>query len=172
MNDGALGSAETAGEGQTFAGGLVANAEEALSCLALAFIVLSVCWAVVTRYITATPATWAGEISAAAFAWLIFIGSAAGFKRGLHVAIDMLVDSLPRPASRLILMAVDVTMFAFCLYISFVSWGFTMDNWDNPTPALHMPYAIHYMSATVGFILMTIRYAQAAAPRWLGGGKG
>ncbi len=172
MNDGALGSAETAGEGQTFAGGLVANAEEAASCLALVFIVLSVCWAVVTRYITATPATWAGEISAAAFAWLIFIGSAAGFKRGLHVAIDMLVDSLPTPAGRLILRIVDVMMFAFCLYISFVSWGFTMDNWDNPTPALHMPYAIHYMSATVGFILMTFRYAQAAAPRWLGSARG
>lgn len=172
MNDGALGSAETAGEGQSFAGGVVANAEEVVTCFALALVVLSVCWAVITRYITATPATWAAEISAAAFAWLIFIGSAAGFKRGLHVAIDMLVEALPPALNRLVMMVVDVLMFSFCLYISVLSWGFTMDNWDNPTPSLHMPYAIHFMGASIGFMLMTFRYAQAVAPRWRAGGKG
>ena len=171
MNDGALGSAETAGEGQTFAGGIVANVEEAIACFMLALVVLAVCWAVITRYITATPATWAAEISAAAFSWLIFVGSAAGFKRGLHVAIEILVDSLPAGPRNAIMRTVDALMIAFCAYISWLSWGFTMDNWDNPTPSLHMPYAIHYMSATAGFILMTLRYVQAAAPRWGFGGR-
>ena len=111
------------------------------------------------------------SISAAAFAWLIFVGSAAGFKRGLHVAIEILVDSLPAGPRNAIMRTVDALMIAFCAYISWLSWGFTMDNWDNPTPSLHMPYAIHYMSATAGFILMTLRYVQAAAPRWGFGGR-
>ena len=171
MNDGALGSAETAGEGQTFAGGIAANVEEAIACFMLALVVFAVCWAVITRYITATPATWAAEVSAAAFAWLIFVGSAAGFKRGLHVAIDILVESLPRAAGGAVMKVVDLLMVAFCLYLSALSWGFMMDNWDNPTPSLHMPYAVHYMSATAGFVLMTLRYIQAAAPRWGFGGR-
>lgn len=171
MSEGATGSAETSGEGQSFAGGLARNAEEAVACVALVIVVLSVSWAVITRYITATPATWAGEVSAAAFSWLVFIGAAAGFKRGLHVSIDMLVEALPRALRNLVLTIVDALIIAFCVYVTWLAWGFMNDNWDNPSPALRMPQAVHYMSATVGFALMTLRYVMAAQRRWRMAGR-
>ena len=42
------------------------------------------------------PARW----PRIAFAWLVFVGAAAGFKYGMHVAIDMLVVALPAPLRR------------------------------------------------------------------------
>ena len=74
--------------------------EEAVSGLALVVIVGATCWGVLTRYITSQPAAWASEVAGIAFAWLVFVGAAAGFKYGMHVTIDMLVALLPTdPAS-------------------------------------------------------------------------
>ena len=62
--------------------------EEVIAGAALLVVVLAVCWGVLTRYVTAQPAAWSGEVAGMGFAWLVFLGAAAGFKRGLHVSID------------------------------------------------------------------------------------
>ena len=57
--------------------------------------ILSVAWGVITRYITAQPATWAGELAVIAFAWVVFLGASACFKYRLHASIDMVTALLP-----------------------------------------------------------------------------
>ena len=94
----------------------LANLEETVASAALIVVVGSVCWGVLSRYVTQQPAVWSGEVAAIAFAWVIFLGAAAGFKRGLHVSIDMLVALLPAGARRIDL-AVELLMAAFCLYM-------------------------------------------------------
>ncbi len=145
---------------------LLANVEEILSGVALVVVVLSVCWGVVTRYISSQPAAWTGEIGAMGFAWLIFLGASAGFKHGTHVSIDMLVQALPSAIRRPIAAAVDLLVLAFCLYVVWLGIRFTIDNWDNPSAVLRLPLSITYAAVTVGFALMAIRHAQVALPRW------
>ena len=69
--------------------------EELVAVFALAVVVLSVSWGVITRYITAQPAAWASEIATLGFAWVVFFGAAACIKYKLHPAIDLLNTRLP-----------------------------------------------------------------------------
>lgn len=133
--------------------------EEVLACGALLVVVAAVCWGVLTRYITAQPAAWAGEVAGMGFAWLVFLGSAAGFKRGLHVSIDLLTSHLPAPLERGLAFLVQLGILAFAAYVFWLGVGFTIGNLDNPSPVLRVPQSIIYLAVTLGFLSIAIRQA-------------
>lgn len=142
--------------------------EEWLAGLALVVVVLAACWGVVTRYVTAQPATWTGEVAAIAFAWLVFVGGAAGFKYGMHVAIDMAVAKLPAPARRAVMAFADALVLAFLATLFVLAVQFSIDAWSDPTSVLRLPRSVTYASVVVGSACMALRYAQSAWRRWHG----
>jgi TRAP-type transport system small permease protein len=142
--------------------------EEAVAGVALVVVVLSVCWGVATRYVTAQPATWSGEVAAIAFAWLVFVGAAAGFKYGMHVAIDMLVALLPVSPRRWLLAAADALVIAFLATLFILAIEFSIDAWDDPTSVLRLPRTVTYASVVVGSLCMVVRYVRVAWRRWNG----
>jgi TRAP-type C4-dicarboxylate transport system permease small subunit len=123
---------------------------------------------VLTRYVTAQPAPWSGEVAAIAFAWLIFLGASVGFKRGMHVSIDALMRILPQSIRRPLAAMVDLLVLAFCLYVTWLAIGFTVRTWDNPTSVLRLPQSVTYAAPAVGFAFMTLRYGALAWGRWRG----
>lgn len=146
-------------------GGWTKNLEELVACVACTIVVLATSWGVFTRYVTAQAATWAAEIAAAGFCWMIFLGAAAVYKRGSHVSIDILVAQLPRGPRRLLAIAVDLLVLGFLAVIAWLAIGYTIESWDNPMPSLRWPYSIHYAGAAVGLVSMTYRHAQIALRR-------
>jgi TRAP-type transport system small permease protein len=148
--------------------GPLAFAEEAIAGAALVVVVLVTCWGVVTRYVTEQPATWTGEVAGIAFAWLVFLGAAAGFKYGMHVAIDMLVVALPVPLRRVLMAFVDVLVLAFLAILFVLAVQFSIDAWTDPTSVLRLPRSVTYVSVVVGSACMAVRYGQAAWRRWHG----
>ncbi len=134
-------------------------AEEVLACAALVLVVLAVAWGVLTRYVTAQPAPWAGEVAGMAFAWLVFLGSAAGFKRGMHASVDLLTARLPGMVRRSLEIVVDLAVLAFAAYVVWLGLEFTNRNLDNPSPVLRLPMSIIYLPVTLGFASITFRQA-------------
>lgn len=143
----------------------LANFEEIIAGVALVIVVLAVCWGVVTRYITEQPATWAGEVAGIAFAWMIFIGSSAALKRGMHVSIDMLVIVLPARARRIVAIVGDIIVLAFLTVGLYLAVEFTAEAWDNPSSVLRIPLSTIYLSVVVGFACLLLRYVQAMLVR-------
>lgn len=133
--------------------------EEILAGAALIVVVLAVCWGVITRYVTAEPATWAGEVAAIAFAWLIFIGASAALKRAMHVHIDMLLILLPEAPRRAVTLAGDAIVLVFLAIGLVLAAAFSIDSWDSPTSVLRLPLSIVYGSVVVGFACLLWRYA-------------
>jgi TRAP-type C4-dicarboxylate transport system permease small subunit len=141
------------------------HVEEIVACTALVAVVAAVCWGVLTRYVTAQPAPWAGEVAQMGFAWVVFMGAAAGLKRGMHVSIDLLTARLPRALRLPLEIALDLGLLAFFVYVAWLGVGFTVDNWDNPSPVLRLPLSIVYASVTAGFALMALRHSTALLRR-------
>lgn len=133
--------------------------EEVVASAALLVVVAAVCWGVLTRYVTAQPAAWTGEVAGMGFAWLIFLGAAAGFKRRLHVSIDLLTNRLPAPLRRVLELVVQLAILAFAAYVTWLGVGFTLANIDNPSPVLRLPQSIIYLAATLGFLSIGVRQA-------------
>jgi TRAP-type C4-dicarboxylate transport system permease small subunit len=142
------------------------NFEEIVSGAALVIVVLSASWGVVTRYLTRTPATWAGELATLAFAWVVFVGASAVFKHGGHVSIDMLINFLPPRWRTGIQAAMDAIVLVFCVAVTALAVRVTMQNWDNPTSVMRVPIALIYLSLVVGFGMMALRQAEVALRRW------
>ena len=142
--------------------------EEVVSGAALVVVIAATCWGVVTRYITAQPAAWTGEVAAIAFAWLVFVGAAAGLKYGTHVTIDMLVVRLPRAIGRPLIAAADLLVLLFLLTVFVLAVEFAINAWDDPTPVLRLPRSLTYTSVVVGSLCMFIRYTRTAWRRWQG----
>lgn len=142
--------------------------EEIVSGTALLIVIAATCWGVITRYITAQPAAWAGEVAAIAFAWLVFLGAAAGFKYGSHVTIDMLVVRLPAALRRPLIAAADALVLIFLTTVFILAIEFSINAWDDPTSVLRLPRSVTYVSVVLGSLCMFLRYAQTARRRWLG----
>lgn len=142
--------------------------EEGVAGAALVVVIAATCWGVVSRYVTAQPAEWAAEVAAIAFAWLVFVGAAAGFKYGVHVTIDMVVARLPSGLRRLLMFGADGLVLLFLVAVFVLSVEFSIDAWGDPTSVLRLPRTVTYSSVVVGALCMFIRYAQASWRRWRG----
>jgi TRAP-type C4-dicarboxylate transport system permease small subunit len=136
--------------------------------LALVVVIAATCWGVLTRYITSQPAVWASEVAGIAFAWLVFVGAAAGFKYGMHVTIDMLVALLPAAPRRVLMAAADALVLAFLATVFVLALQFSVDAWSDPTPVLRLPRTVTYASVVVGSLCMLLRYGRTAWRRWRG----
>jgi TRAP-type C4-dicarboxylate transport system permease small subunit len=142
--------------------------EEVIAGAALLVVIFSTCWGVVTRYITEQPAAWTGEVAGIGFAWLVFVGAAAGVKYGAHISIDMLVVKLPGPLRRAVMLAADALVLAFLATLLVLSVQFSIDSWGDPTSVLRLPRTVTYSSVVVGSLCMLVRFARAAWRRWRG----
>lgn len=153
-------------------GVVVARFEEIVAGFALVMVVLAVCWGVVTRYVTATPAVWTNDVAILGFAWVIFVGAAAAFKYGMHMSVDLLVNLFPKGPRRALATAVDVLVLGFLLYFIFLALQFCIRSWGDPMPILRWPRSFHYGSELVGGLCMLVRYGQLAWRRWSGQPQG
>ncbi|MFM1987048.1 MAG: 2,3-diketo-L-gulonate transporter small permease protein YiaM [Pseudomonadota bacterium] len=139
--------------------------EEIVACVAVAVVVLSVSWGVVTRYVTAQPAAWASEVATMGFAWVVFFGAAACIKYRLHPAIEVLVEKLPPGLQRAIRGFNHVLLLAFFAFMTFFGTRFAIDAWDSPSPVLRVPQTWLYGPVALTSALMAVRYLQVLAGR-------
>ena len=51
---------------------------------------------VIRRYFLRDPITWMEEVQMLLFLWVVFLGGSAAFRTGSHIAIEIVVDALPK----------------------------------------------------------------------------
>jgi TRAP-type C4-dicarboxylate transport system permease small subunit len=134
--------------------------EEVVACVALAAVVLSVSWGVVTRYVTEQPAAWASEVATLAFAWLVFFGAAACIKYRMHPSIDMLVSRLPYGLRVAVRWLNHALVLGFCGFMVWFGTRFAIDAWVTPSAVLRLPLTWLYGPVAFSFALMAVRYVQ------------
>ncbi len=71
--------------------------------------------AVFSRYVFQLSIVTATEMTRLAFVWGVFLGAAAGVKRGAHVRVVALVSRLPAVAGRLVPVVVHGSFLVFAL---------------------------------------------------------
>jgi TRAP-type C4-dicarboxylate transport system permease small subunit len=138
----------------------VDHVEEIVASVALVVVVLATGWGVITRYITAQPAAWAGEVSTIGFAWIVFLGAVACIKYRLHPAVDVPLGRLPAPLRVALVWINHGLLLAFFVFMVVFGTRFAIDAWSNPSPVLRAPMTVLYGPVAVSFALMFVRYVQ------------
>lgn len=132
------------------------NWEATLAGLALAVVCAAVSWGVIARYIAPTPATWSNEVATIGFAWIVFLGAAAGSRQGLHIGVDLVTARLPDRIQRRLAMSVSVFLAVALGYIAILAAQLGYNSWNRPTPVLRIPSSIVHVAAVLGFASMSL----------------
>ncbi len=135
---------------------LLGNFEEIVSSAGMCLIIVVVSLNVFLRYFANKSIAWAEEISVIGFSCVIFIGSAAVFKRHMHVGIDFLVSLLPAGVRSVLSFIVGVFVLIFNAFITYLGWIYAVESWDKPTSILHIPYFFVVIPICIGFASMTV----------------
>lgn len=141
------------------------NFAEIVSCLGLLTTICVVCLNVLLRYCFSRSISWAEEISVLGFSCVIFIGSAAVYRRHMHVGIDFVVNLLPAFLRAVIEYAVAAFLLCFNCYIAWLAWVYSVESWEKPTSILFIPYFFVNIPICIGFALMACYAARDLAVR-------
>ncbi len=139
------------------------NFEEAV-CGGLLFFMASLAFLnILTRYFTNISLAFSEEIEVSLLVYVTMLGTAAGFKRGIHLGLVFLVNWLPRSAQRWLRVGGAVLACGLFLALLYFSIRQIQDEIAMATTseALAVPQWWYTMGLPLGSVVIVARIIQA-----------
>jgi TRAP-type C4-dicarboxylate transport system permease small subunit len=119
--------------------------------------VLNVLWQVCTRYALASPSAYTDELSRYLLIWIGLIGAAYASGKRMHLAIDLLPNSLPGRARDAVGLLIQGLVGLFGLVV--LVFGGMRLVWlqlrlEQTSPALQVPLGYVYLALPVSGVLI------------------
>lgn len=149
----------------------MANIDLLLAGITLAILVFITFVGVLMRYFFDAPFVWQEEVQLWCAVWLVFIGAGAAFRSGGHVAIEFVVERLPRPLRRTVEVLGYFVVVSVLLYLMVYGWKLVLQllHTGKTTNVLHIPYPVIYIAFPLGCLLMIVNYTLTVIPAFLDG---
>lgn len=128
-----------------------------LAGMAILFMSLIIPWGVFARYVLGTGSHWPEPVAVLLMVTFTFVGAAASYRAGAHIAVGLITDRLQPSMRRSFEIVVDVLMVLICLFV--VVWGMklvieTMNQYLADLPWL--PVGLTYLPLPVGGALTLV----------------
>src|SRR6266478_112295 len=111
---------------------------------------------VIARYVFRSPFTWSDELASILFLWLAMLGTVVAFRRGEHMRMSVLVNSVGRRWKAFFEAFSIALAIAFLLLILWPAVEYASDEVLIVTPALEIPNVWRAAAVPVGCALMLI----------------
>jgi TRAP-type C4-dicarboxylate transport system permease small subunit len=140
-----------------------------LGRLGLVFMVVSITYDVVLRYVFVAPTYWALEVNTFLLAFLCVIPAGDVLRVGSQIRITFLYDRLtPAVKARLDILRAAAGLF-FCGIMIWkggdMAWVAWLHN-DRMSTSLGTPMVIPYLFLPIGFLLLALQYLSIATSTW------
>jgi TRAP-type C4-dicarboxylate transport system permease small subunit len=99
--------------------------------VALVLISAVIPWAVFTRYVLNSAASWPEPTAVLLTIWLTFFGAAACYRLGLHMSVTVGVDLLPKAWRRACALLVEVLMGVISIFMVVYGVRLVQATWLN-----------------------------------------
>lgn len=111
-------------------------------------------WGVFTRYVLGTGSQWPEPIAILLMMVFTFIGAAAAYRAGAHIAVTMLTDVLPAPLRRAAGVVVDGLMAVACLFVVWYGAQLSRETMGQPIAELPwLPVGVTYAALPLGSLV-------------------
>ena len=90
------------------ASAILMNIDIVVASIILAILIVLTFLGVVWRYIFNAPFTWLEEVQTSCMVWIVFAGAGAAFRSGNHVAIEMIVDLMPKSMQKIMEILISI----------------------------------------------------------------
>ncbi len=126
-----------------------------MSVVCLGVLAVSVCALVTVRFIPLISLGWSDEIVELAFAWMVFLGTAALWRSHEHITIDIIPQALVGTrAGRILEILLDLLALGFLLVFTWQGWLLTLQAQGNTSPMLELPRPWWYASVPASGLVM------------------
>ena len=134
--------------------------------VALVLISAVIPWAVFTRYVLNSAASWPEPLAILLTIVLTFIGAAAGYRLNLHMNVGYFANQLPPPYRKLLDLVVQLLMALIALFM--VWWGALLVEvtWHNTIADFpFLSVGITYLPIPIGGVCLLLFIVERI---WLG----
>ncbi len=128
---------------------------EVMCAAIMGYMVLAVCWQVITRFVLKNPSTVTEEILRYLLVWTTMVGGAYAYGRRKHLSINMLAKKLPARGQKILDIFVQAVVIAFCVVVMIIGdLRLVETTFNQISSALHLPMPYVYASILVGGVLI------------------
>jgi TRAP-type C4-dicarboxylate transport system permease small subunit len=124
-----------------------------LACLVVLLGLVSVI--VLIRFFPIVVLGWEDEVVELAFAWMVFLGSAAVWRSREHIVIDFIPQALAGSRAGWALeLLVGLLALGFLAVVTWYGWLLTLEARGNTSPMLILPRPLWYAAVPVSGVVM------------------
>ena len=140
--------------------GFLANLDVMVASIILAILIILTFAGVICRYVFKAPFTWLEEVQTSCMVWITFAAAGAAFRTGNHVAIEMIVDLMPKKVQKImeIVIAVIVVIILGFLFVQTIPYLKIFLESSRSTSMLHIPYILIYGISLFSYVDMVISF--------------
>lgn len=119
--------------------------------IAILLMSLIIPWGVFARYVLGTGAQWPEPIAILLMMVFTFIGAAAAYRAGGHIAVQMLTELLPPAGQQLMVWVVDLLMLLISAFVVWYGSNLCLETWGQTIAELPwLPVGATYLSLPLG----------------------
>ncbi len=134
------------------ADGAIAVLSAVVAILSLIVLFLALGAEVVVRYLTTQGLGWPSELPNILFPWLVMGGVVLAAQKGAHISVTLLLDLLPRPLARALLLAMQVVVGATFFYLAYIGLAVIEITGSEIYPVTGVSARWAYLSLIAGFV--------------------
>ncbi|MGN8261836.1 TRAP transporter small permease [Pseudomonas sp. SMSB3] len=125
--------------------------------LSILTMTLIIPWGIFARYVLGTGSSWPEPVSILLMVLFTFIGAAASYRAGAHMAVAMVTDRMPEPTRRLVAVLTQLLMVGVCLFMTWYGFKLCATTWNQYMASLpSMRVGMSYAPIPVGGLLTLI----------------
>lgn len=140
--------------------GVLSNLDFIVASATLAILVVLTFLGVIWRYCLRAPFVWLEEVQLACMVWIVYLGAGAAFRTGNHVAIEMVVDLMPKMLQKVITVLISVVVVTVIGYLFIQTIGYIemFQRSGRTTNILDIPFTYIYGIALISYVDMIVSY--------------
>lgn len=114
--------------------------------LSILTMTLIIPWGIFARYVLGSGSSWPEPVAILLMVVFAFIGAAASYRAGAHMAVTTITDRLPPAQRKAAALLVQVLMLLVCAFMTFYGIKLCMTTWNQflatlPSIRVGMTYA-------------------------------
>ena len=126
-----------------------------VGCVALVLISAVIPWAVFTRYVLNSAASWPEPFAVLLTIVLTFFGAAACYRRGVHMNIAVFSAMLPDGPRRVVEFVAEALVGVFALFMAYYGKGLVVATWYNSIDAFpSLSVGVTYLPIPIGGVIL------------------